>query len=668
MMLSVLKNRNLHGRVFVRLGTIALAIVLSGAFALVIACSDAEPETPTEDPDSAKSSSSADLETQRPPMVTRTATFTVTSTFTPSPTLTPVPTDTPVPTPTATYTPTPSPTPVATATPVPPDTPEPTPTLTPTPTPAPTDTPTLTVTPAPTDTPTLTVTPAPTDTPVPTDTPTSVPTEVPDPAPEDTTSVPEDAAPADESDGSPADGGTPAPSDAANSDDPVNSGDSSSPGDSDAPLAATPTPTATPTPEPTPTPTPFPTATPLPTSTPTITPTPTPEPVADLTVKWVFQTESTGTGPIRSIVPDITVHEGIVYVGSKDNKFYALFAATGEERWSRNVHSDVTSGAVLSDDGSIVFFGTASEGIFALDTEDGSQRWNYNPDGVGSFDVRPTFYQDKLIAASSDRRIYAFDAGPESDTEGKPLWVYPKPPRMELRGDFNEAGIAYNDSFYIGNEDGTLYGVKIETGTRDGTASFAGEKLPDCRSQGCENPKPIQVAVIRSGTDIYFANDAGEIVQYTGNRISWIYKAPRPVRGEIAATEDVVVAADRSGAIYALNPDRDRSEVNPARAEIDLYKTPELLWREYTDKFDDIDAAVIGGPVIAGAFVFVIDHFGVLYMIDLERGKTEYKLDLWAGDSPCRLCKSGPAVAGDMLFAGTQDGTIVGIQLPEFNE
>lgn len=650
-------SRNLRGRIYGRLGMVALAIVLSGAFALVIACSDTEPGTPTEDPDAVKSPSPTDPETRRPPMVTHTATFTVTSTFTPSPTHTPIPTDTPVPPPTATFTPNPSPTPVPTATPVPTNTPEPTPTLTPTPTPAPTDTPTPTVT------------PAPTDTPVPTDTPTSVPTEVPDPAPEDTTSVPEDAAPADESDGSPADGGTPAPSDAANSDDPADSGDSSSPGDSGAPMAATPTPipTATPTPEPTftPTPTPFPTATPLPTSTPTITPTPTPEPVSELTVKWVFQTESTGTGPIRSIVPDITVHEGIVYVGSKDNKFYALFAATGEERWSRNVHSDVTTGATLSDDGSIVFFGTASEGVLALDTEDGSKRWDYNPDGVGSFDVRPTFYQDKLIAASSDGRIYAFDAGPDSDTEGEILWVYPKPPARALKGQFKEAGIAYNDSFYIGNNDGTLHGVKIGTGIRDGSAGFRGDKLPHFDSGGDEDPKPIQAAVVRSGTDIYFANDAAEIIQYTGNRIRWIYNAQRPVRGEIAATEDVVIATDRSGAIYALNPDRDEAE---RKRDNDLYETPELLWREYTDRLENIDAAVIGGPVIAGSFVFVIDHFGILYMIDLERGKAAYKLDLWGGDTPCRLCKSSPAVAGDMLFAGTQDGTIVGIQLPEFAE
>ena len=657
------KNSSLFSRVAI----LAVAIALSGVFAALVACSSDEgsPTATSGDPGSIGSTGTEETQLRQPPIVTRTATFTVTSTFTATATNTPEPTDTPPPPPTFTDTVTPTPTPTPTKVP----TPTPVPTATPTPTAVPTATPTNT--PNPTDT------PVPTNTPAPTDTPTPVPTDEPNPMPQDTTpvpevttSAPEDASPMDESDGDPAEGAdTTAPSDAVNSDAPANSADSASSSDSSAPLAATPTPTptATLTPEPTPTatPTPFPTATPFPTSTPTITPTSTPEPVADLTTSWVFQTESTGTGPIRSIVPDITVHEGIVYVGSKDNKFYALFASTGEERWSRNVHSDVTTGAVLSEDGSIVFFGTASEGVLALDTEDGSKRWDYNPDDVSSFDVRPTIYGNVLIAPSADGRIYAFDADPESDTEGEVLWVYPAPKSRELQGQFKESGIAYNNAFYIGNDDGSLHGVTISTGLRNGTAGFRGDKLPHFDSGGDEDPKPIRAAVARAGADIYFANDADEVVQYTGNRIRWIYETQRPVRGEIAATEDVVVVTDRSGAVYALNPDRDEAE---RKRDDDPYETPELLWREYTDKFENIDATVIGGPVIAGSFVFVIDHFGVLYMIDLERGKAKYKLDLWAGDTPCRLCKSSPAVAGNMLFAGTQDGTIVGIQLPEFTE
>ncbi|MYA60232.1 MAG: PQQ-binding-like beta-propeller repeat protein [Chloroflexi bacterium] len=422
-----------------------------------------------------------------------------------------------------------------------------------------------------------------------------------------------------------------------------------------------PTATATPTPEPTATLTPEPTATPLPTSTPTVTPTPSPVPVSDLTVRWVFETKSTGTGPVRAIVPDITVQDGTVYVGSKDNTFYALDATTGREIWSRNVHSDVTTGAVLSDDGSTVFFGTASEGIYALNTENGSKLWDYNNDNVGSFDVRPTIEGNVLIAPSSDGRIYAFDADPESENVGQRLWTFPADRSKELR-QFRESGLAYRDIFYIGNDDGTLHAVTISTGFRN-SADHRGNQMPYYDPGGDAEPEALKSAVVRSGNDIYFANDANEIIQYTGNRIKWVYEARRPVRGEIAATEDVVVAADRSGAIYALNPDLMEAEKKRDR---DLYVTPELLWREYTDSQEGVDAIVIGGPIIAGDYVFVIDHFGVLYMIDLDRGKARYTLDLWHGASPCRLCKSSPAVEADMIFAGTQDGTILGIQLPEY--
>ena len=600
----------------------ALAIVLSGAFALMIACtSDRETETAiveTREPEvkavttGTQSASAADDEItpQRPLRFTRTPTFTVTSTFTATATHTPVPTDTPSPEPTPTHTPTSMPT----------YTPVPTPTDTPTPIPIPTETPvpptstsSPTATPTLTATPTYSATPLPTDTPLPTATPTPEPTIAPTPEPTATF--------------------TPTPF---------------------------PTPTVEPSPTSTPTLTPEPTAIPSPTPTPTITPTPTPEPVADLTLRWTFQTESTGTGPIRAIVPDVTVHDGIVYVGSKDDKFYAIYAATGEVRWVRNVSSDVTTGAVVSEDGSIVYFGTNSEGLLALETEDGSIRWEYNPDSIRSFNVRPTIYENVLIAPNDDGRIYAFDADPESEKEGELKWVYPNPPRKEL-DQFEEAGIAHDDAFYIGNDDGTLHGITISNGLPNGSARLRGNQMPYYDPGSDDPPELLRTAIVRSGTDIYFGNDGREIIKYTGNRIRWVYNTERPVRGDIAAIESVVVAADLSGAVYALNPDEREAEL---KREGDDYKSPEVLWREFTDSNEGRDARVIGGPVIAGQWVFVLDHFGILYMIDLERGKAEYKLDLWDGNPPCRLCKSGPAIEDDMLFVGTQDGTIVGVQLP----
>ena len=350
----------------------------------------------------------------------------------------------------------------------------------------------------------------------------------------------------------------------------------------------------------------------------------------------------------------------MVYVGSKDNTIYAIDAETGKEIWSRNVFSDVNAAAAISQDGTVVFVGTESEGFLALDTENGSKRWYYNPENVRSFDVQPTVYGHTVIAPSADGRIYAFDGDPDSETEGKLLWTYPKPPSRELEF-FREAGVAYKDAYYIGNDDGTLHGVTISTGLLNARSRIRGDRMPYYEPDSDADPEPIRSQVVRSGDNIYFANDAKEVIQYEVPRIRWVYNTltHRPVRGAIAAREDIVVVADRSGAIHALNPDRKAAE---RKNDLDKYDTPERLWREFTEE----NALIIGGPVLAGDWVFVIDGNGVLYMIDVERGRTRYSLDLWEGTSPCVLCKSSPAVEDDMIFVGTQDGTILGIQLPEF--
>ena len=356
------------------------------------------------------------------------------------------------------------------------------------------------------------------------------------------------------------------------------------------------------------------------------------------------------------------MHDGVVYVGSKDNTMYAIDAQTGQEIWSRNVFSDVNAAAAISQDGTVVFVGTESEGFLALDTENGSKRWDYNPVDGGNFNVKPTVYGHTVIVAWEGRgdqngRIHAFDGNPDSDTEGELLWTFPKPPASGLLS-FDEAGIAYEDAFYIGNDDGTLHGVKISTGFLDARARLKGNRMPYYELGSSAEPDPIRSQVVRSGENIYFANDH-EVIQYTGARIRWVYGTSRPVRGAIAASEGIVVVADRSGAIHGINPDRQAAE---RKSNIDDYDTPERFWREFTEE----NSPIIGGPILAGAWVFAVDTKGILYMIDIDQGRIRYSLDLWEGNSHCVLCKSTPAVEGDMIFVGTQDGTILGIQLPEY--
>ena len=606
-----------------------LAIVLSGAFAFMVACtSDDETETAiieTAEPEvkavtdgtQSEPDPAEKVAIQRPPTFTRTPTFTVTSTFTPTATHTPVPTDTPSPQPTPTHTPPATPT----------HTPVPTPTNTPTPVPIPTETP---VPPTPTPPPTATATP----TLIPTDTPTPIPTDTPPPT---ATPTPEPTIPP-----------TAEPT---------------------ATFSPTPPPTPTPEPSPTPTSTPEPTAIPSPTLTPTVTPTPTPEKVSNLTLRWVFHTDVTGSIANTASDADLTVRDGVVYAGSKDNKIYAIYASSGQEKWSYNAGSDVTSGGVLSEDGAILYFGTDHSGFFALDTDDGSRRWCYrcdDDDRSDSFETKPTVYEDMVIAPAHGR-VYAFNTDTESEDEGKLLWANPRIVQDLEEWRFQEPGIAYRDAFYIGNSevdsDGTLWGFHTDTGGRNGNARLRGTQMPYCREDedcrnGDEDLEPLRTAVVRNGRDIYFGNDAGELIQYTGNSINWVFttSSKRNVRGDIAATDESVVFADRSGAIYAVNPDPEEA----TKKDEDLYKVPERLWIEST-----VDQRwIAGGPVISGEYVYVIDSHGLLYMIDLERGKTRYTMSLWSGDGPCVSCKSTPAIEDDMLFVGTKDGTIVGVQLP----
>ncbi len=686
----------------------AVAIVLSGAFALMVACtSDSETETPiveTGEPEvkavatgtQSASGAAEKTTTQNPPRFTRTPTFTVTSTFTATATHTPVPTSTPSPEPTPTYTPTSTPT----------YTPVPTPTYTPTPVPTPTETP-VPPTPTPTPVPTDTATPTPTATP---EVDISVTLDLIDELIKLSTNLVElSAMPIEEWNWDEADALVSrnalliervAELEAA-------SGGKRSPElDQLVELArlneeninrlralmeASPEPTATPTPEPTatstpepsptptptdtptPTPTPEPTDTPSPTPTPTITPTPTPEPIADLTLRWTFQTGASGSVATTASNADLTVRDGVVYAGSKDNKVYAIYASSGQEKWSYNTGSDVTSGGVLSEDGAILYFGTDHTGFFALDTDDGSRRWCYRcdeDDRSDSFETKPTIYQDMVIAPANGR-VYAFNADSTSEEEGRLLWANPRIGQDPKDWRFIEAGTAHRDAFYIGNgqadSDGTLHGFRTDTGALYGNARLRGTQMPycqeeeDCRS-GRDDLEPLRTAVVRNGPDIYFGNDAGELIQYTSNLISWVFTtaSKRNVRGDIAATEEIVVFSDRSGAIYAVNPDREEATKRTSGTG----KKPERLWVESTEE----RRWIAGGPVISGDYVYVIDSHGLLYMIDLERGDTRYTLDLWPGDDPCVSCRSTPAIEDDMLFVGTQEGTIVGVQLPIYSD
>ena len=80
--------------------------------------------------------------------------------------------------------------------------------------------------------------------------------------------------------------------------------------------------------------------------------------------------------------PSLTVAGGSVYVGSRDDKLYALDANNGNSVWSFPTGASADSRPVVA--GGTVYVGSNDDKVYALDTANGNRRWATS---IGDFAV-----------------------------------------------------------------------------------------------------------------------------------------------------------------------------------------------------------------------------------------------------------------------------------------
>lgn len=118
-----------------------------------------------------------------------------------------------------------------------------------------------------------------------------------------------------------------------------------------------------------------------------------------LSVAWKYKTG----GPVNS---SPIVVNGTVYVGSDDNKLYALNADKWGKKW------DFDSGDKISYSPTaykgMIFFSTRGNKVFALDAETGKKRWEFQSDGWINAPV--VAYDDKIFVGAYSNKIYVLDA------------------------------------------------------------------------------------------------------------------------------------------------------------------------------------------------------------------------------------------------------------------
>ena len=225
--------------------------------------------------------------------------------------------------------------------------------------------------------------------------------------------------------------------------------------------------------------------------------------------------------------------DGTVYVGSWDGKLHA-FTPAGGKKWefATGVGNYIYSSPAIGADGTI-YFGAGDGNLYAL-RPDGTLKWTYP--AVDWIDSSPAIGANGLIYYGSwDGLVYAVrDEGAAASEE----WAFPTDGPV-----LSSPAIGRDGTVYIGSTDGKLYALDGATG----------EKRWEAGVEGTIEASP---AVGPDGT-IYFGDGAGVLRAFVPDgTLKWGFPATNPIVSTPAVRGDgVILFGGGNSVLHALNPD-----------------------------------------------------------------------------------------------------------------
>jgi len=263
--------------------------------------------------------------------------------------------------------------------------------------------------------------------------------------------------------------------------------------------------------------------------------------------------------------------DGTVYIGSADNKLYAVNPAGGSD-WNFPTGLAVNSAPALGADGKI-YFGSNDVYVYALHPDGGVKYWDYKTDGYVS--SSPAIGADGTVyVGSGDENLWAFES------DGDFLW------KLKTGGDVGSSpAVASDGVIYVGSDDGSLYAVDpadgsikwsfktggkvssspaigadgvLYVGSQDGCVyaldAADGTERWSCRTGGKVGSSPVVGA---DGT-IYVGSDDNHLyaLDPADGTVKWSYETGLWVRSSPAVgANGVIYFGSLDGFIYALRPD-----------------------------------------------------------------------------------------------------------------
>ena len=302
------------------------------------------------------------------------------------------------------------------------------------------------------------------------------------------------------------------------------------------------------------------------------------------------------------------IHDGIIYVGTRDGRVVAINSSTENLEWAYSILITAPSGglscgetsvptAIYSTpvvDGDMVYIGTYSGQVLALNTlarrqnlifpqqRYGEWEWNCPINNAKSNAIVAGLLMndDAIYVSSSNGRVYSLDKEfGDLNWESRVL--------DEIHGKLWTSPVIRDNTLYVGTYDGYVYALSSETGDLLGW-SFESEV------GFTSSPLVYESAIFVGSFDryLYAVNISSDIPM-------WKFPQEKPASNWFWATpiisESVVYAGCLDGTVYAIEA-----------------KTGEELWEFETEN------PIVASPVLMDNLLIVINESGNVYVFDLD--------------------------------------------------
>ncbi|MGA2021382.1 MAG: PQQ-binding-like beta-propeller repeat protein [Candidatus Sulfotelmatobacter sp.] len=387
--------------------------------------------------------------------------------------------------------------------------------------------------------------------------------------------------------------------------------------------------------------------------------------IKNLKLKWTF-----GFPGAAATFGQPTSFAGKLFVGSEDGTVYALDSATGCMWWSFKASATVKTAISIGNEGDAALFGDTNGYVYALKVADGSVLWKVHPDShpaaritgspllVGSRLYVPISSGEEGAAADPAYpcctfrgSVVALDAA-----SGKQIWQaytlveVPKPMRKSAQG-VQYWGPSGSPVWSSPTADLKRHAIYVATGN-----NYSGPST--------DSSDAVIAFDMRSGNKLWSRQFTATDVWNSGcvaekkdncpdpHGDDFDFGAP-PVLRSLSGGRDILLLAQKSGVVYAVDPDH-RGKV---------------LWKSRIGRGGPLGGIEWGGAADRRYAYFTLSDYdfsnplagGGLFALDLRTGKQVWHAEppkpACAGQFGCSAAQMAPpTLIPGAVFAGSLDG------------